>query len=280
MLQWSYRQSQYENTAAFVSQSRTINGTELLSTVVNDQATDYQSMTPVAELGRVRIKTITASEKSVKFYKHGFGYEMSYEFNRRAKLDFLTPYLARALREVEMSKVGVATTTLINGDGVAAAANEVDQSSFNGGPIGTATNGTLSWKHLLAWLVARAQAGYPVDTVVGNWNAYIQWLFLFSVPTTAAITTDANQIASAGFSLGGVPLLGGKVNFALSSTAPANKLIGLTKAEAIEELKEANSLVTESEKAIKNQAITYVRTENTGYRIIFPSSREIFDFGN
>lgn len=280
VIQWKYRQVNFENIADIVSQSRTVPGVELLTTVIDDAATDYKATGPIAEGSRVRIKNLKATEKSVQFWKHGFGYEMTYEFQRRVRLDMIAPYAARSLKEVEMSKVGVATSILINGDGVAAAATETDQSSFNSATGVTATNGTLSWPHLLHWLVARAQAGYPVDTLVGNWAAYLQILKMFAVPTSDKVLSDGEMLARSGFNLGGIPIVGGNLKFALSTTMSTNKLLGLSKAEAIEELKEGGSLIDESERAIVNQTVRYVHTENTGYRIIFEGARAVFDFGN
>lgn len=280
VIQWKYRQTHFERVEDFVAQSRTIAAPELLTTIIDDAAADYKAASPVAEASRVRIKNLKATEQSTKFWKHGFGYEMSYEFQRRVRLDMIAPYAARSMKEVEMSKVGVATSTLINGDGVAAAATETDQSAYDGATGVTATDGTLSWLHLLHWLVARAQAGYPVDTLVGNWNAYLQILKMFAVPSTDKITSDVEMLGKSGFNLGGIPIVGGNLRFALSTTMTANKLIGLSKAEAIEELKEAGSLLDESERSIVNQTVRYVHTENTGYRIIFPDARAVFDYGN
>jgi hypothetical protein len=280
ILRWTYRQDQFEKTSDLVASSRTVNGTEVISTVVDDEAADYKVVTPVAEMSRVRVKTIRTTQNTVGFFKHGWGIRTSYEFQRRARLDLLTPYANRVNRETEMSKVGQATTLLINGDGVHAAAGEVDQSSLNGGVIGTATNGTLSYKHLLAWLINRAKVGLPVDTVVGNWDAYVQWLMMFAVPTSANVRTDAENLAAAGFRIGGVPLINGVVNFALSSTMPANKLLGMIKGETLEELIEAGSTIEESERSIINQSITYVRTVNAGYRLAWGDTRQLFDYGN
>ena len=67
--------------------------------------------------------------------------------------------------------------------------------------------------------------------------------------------------------------------FVLSSSAPANKLIGYTRGETLEELVEANSMIEESERAIQNQSITFVRTENTGYKLAFGDTRSIYNFG-
>lgn len=276
LVQYRYRQDQLETTSALVSQSRTISGIELLTTIVDDEEDNYQVVRAVAEFGRVPVKTIRTTEQSVKFYKHGGGYRISYEFQRRARLDMLTPFQNRMARETERSKVWTATGLLINGDGVNPAASVVNQSSLDA----TATAGKISYKGLLKWFIERAKAGTPVDTVVGNWDAYLEWLLLFAIPTTANSKTDAEQLAATGFQIGGVPILTGVVNFALSSATPAGQLIGYSKGDTLEELIEAGSNIDESERAIQNQSITYVKTENTGYKLAFPDTREIYDFGH
>ena len=74
-----------------------------------------------------------------------------------------------------------------------------------------------------------------------------------------------------------IPLLGGAVNFALSTTAPDNKLIGFTKAETLEELVEAGSQISENERSIETQSITYVKTENSGFKLAFADTRSVLD---
>lgn len=274
VVQWRYRQDHLENTASFVSQSRTISGTEMLTTVVNDEAEDYQNAAAIAEFGRIPVKTIRTAEQAVKFWKHGGGIRVSYEFERRARIDMLTPYQVRAARELEMSKVRVATMLLINGDSVNPASPVVTQSSFDS----AATAGKISYRGLLGWLVSRARAGTPVDTVIGNWDAYLEWLLMFAVPTTSATKTDAEILAATGFRVGGVPILNGAVNFVLSSAVPANHLIGISKGDTIEELIEANSDIQESERAVKNQSISYFKTQNSGYKLAFSDTRSTYDY--
>lgn len=279
ILRWKYRQDQFEKTSDLVANSRTINGVELLSTIVDDKAADYQVAGPVAEMSRVKVKSIRTTQQSVTFFKHGWGIRTSYEFQRRARLDMLTPYANRVNRETETSKVGQATLVLINGDGAYGAAPVVAQSSYNT-PVGSnSTNNFISYKHLLNWLIARAKAGTPIDTVVGNWDAYIQWLMMFAVPTSANTQTDAANLAAAGFKAGGVPLINGVVNFALSSTMTANELLGMSKGDTMEELVEAGSTIEESERAIVNQSITYVKTINAGYKLAFGDTRSIYNYG-
>ena len=283
MVQWKYRQTNFETTDGLVAQKRTISGNEMISTVVEDTEADYEeAVRAVSEGGRIPIHSIRSSEKRVKFYKFGNGYKTTYEFQRRASLDILTPYALRTQRQIDRSKVAVATSVLLNGDGVTGPAAVVSQSSYNdANSTGTATNGKLSYKHLAAWLVARAKAGAPIDTILGNWDMYLQWLFMFAIPTTnGASMTDAELLARSGFQMGGVPILSGNINFKLSSDAPAGQLIGFSRADTLEELTEAGSLITESERSIETQEVTYVRTETSGMRLIFGDTRSVLDLAS
>lgn len=275
LVKWKYRQEQLENTKALVSQTRTINGVEMITTIIDDKEADYQVVSAVAELGRVPVKTIRTGETAVRIYKHGGGIRMSYEFQRRARLDLLTPFQVRMARETERSKVWSATNVLINGDGVNPAAPVVNQSSFDGNAT---VDNKIHYKGLLGWLLARAKAGTPVDTVAGNWDSYLEWLLMFALPTTANNTTDAQLLARTGFQIGGVPILTGTVNFVLSSGVPDGRLIGFSKGDTLEELVEAGSNIEESERAIQNQSITFVKTENSGYKLAFPDTRSIYNW--
>ncbi len=278
VVRWAYRQDQIEKIDPILANSRTVNGTELLSTVIDDTEGGTQVAAEIAEGSRIPVKAIRSSEHSVRFYKHGLGYRTTYEFNRRVSLDILTPYAQRALRELDRSKLKRAVGLLVNGDSVYSAAPSVDQSSFNAQTDANATNGKLSYQHVLAWLVSRAQAGVPIDTVVGNWDSYFQWQKLFAIPTANSGPSQADISGKFGFQLNGTPLLSGSVKFAVSSDAPANKLIGFSKGDTLEELVEAGSLINESERAMQNQTITYYRTENSGFRLVFGDTRSIFNY--
>lgn len=278
MLRWNYRQTNIERVDGFLAVSRTVSGPELLTTFVDDTAEVYRTST-VPEGSRIPVRSLRTSEVAVRFFKHGSAIRTTYEFNRRASLDLLTPYVSRVARELELSKVKAATACLVNGDGaIGAAAPVVNQSSFNS-LAGTATNGTLSWEHLLAWLVDRAKVGLPVDTVVGNWDSHFRWMKMFG----ASVSTDIS-VAQLLQRMGGVNIdidrsfLPQNLRFEVSSTAPASKLIGLIKGETLEELREAGSDISEQETAILNQTVTYVRTQSTGYRLAMKDTRSIFDY--
>src|SRR5262249_20403119 len=70
------------------------------------------------------------------------------------------------------------------------------------------------------------------------------------------------------------------LNFQVSSSAPADKLIGFSKADTVEELVESGSDIQESIQAAQNQTVKYVRTTNRGYRLVFGDTRDILDFSN
>lgn len=281
VVRFATRQDQFEKVAPMVANSRTISGAELLSTVIDDDSKDRDTFL-VPEGSNIPVRTIRTSEKTVKMYKHGSAIRTTYEFNRRASIDLLVPYANRVGRELELSKVKAATSILVNGDGAYSAAGEIDQSSYNT-PVGTnSTNGVISSLHLLKWLVTRAQAGTPIDSVVMNWDGWFQWLKMFTVQGSNAGNVAAENLRNAGVDLATNPNL---INLTLaikpilSSTCPDNKLIGFSQGDTLEELVEANSQIQESERAIKNQTVTIVRTENTGYRLVYGDTRSVFDFG-
>lgn len=273
MVRWSYRQDQLEQIAPILANSRTIQGTEVLTTVVNDDEGNTQIAAEIAEGSRIPVKSIRTSQQTVGIFKHGLGYRTTYEFQRRVRLDIMTPYANRAQREMERSKLKHATGLLVNGDTIYAAAPVVTQSSFGAG----ASAGAIYWPNLLAWLVSRAQLGVPIDTVVGNWDAYLQWLKLFAVPQTGNGPTGGESLSASGFQIQKLPI-SGNINFAISSAAPALKLIGMSRGDTLEELIEANSLIDEAERAMANQTITYYRTLNSGYRLAFGDTRSIYNF--
>jgi len=276
MLRWKNRQNQIESIAPLLAQSRTINGTELISTVVDDDSAARGSYI-IAELAKIPVRTIRTSQSSVTIWKHGSGIRTSYEFERRSSLDILTPFAARIARELEISKVRAATSILINGDGVNGAAPVVPITSV-GGVVTTTTPFRNQYAAFAKWMMTQAAAGIPIDTVVGNIDMYLELLLMFT-PTLASQTSEIGAaVANGGPGINlNIPLLGGSATFAVSTSMPAGKLLGMTKSETLEELIEAGSSIAENEKSITNQSITYVRTENSGFKLAYGDTRSILD---
>lgn len=275
MLRWKNRQEGMENIASLISQSRNISGNEMISTVVTDDSADRGSFT-VPELANIPVRTIRTSESAVKMFKHGSAYRTSYEFNRRASLDILTPYAARVARELEISKVKAATLLLMNGDGVNPAA-PVEAITTHGG---TAGNLSANYKALAKFLMKMAKDGVPPDTIVANYDTFVELLFMFSQTLTSGTSTaEKMQAVGAPVINMSLPILNQSLNFALSSSVPANHLIAYNKGETLEELVETGSSIVESQTAILNQSVTYVRTEVSGFRLPFGDTRRVLNFG-
>lgn len=281
ILQWKYRQDQIENVGNLVAQTRTVNGVEVLTTVVDDKPEDYQQTGVINEGARIPIRSLRTSEKNVKFYKFGGGIEFTYEFERRASLDLITPYAARMQREVEIGQAAIATAMLLNGDGVngpAPVVNATDlAAAIPGGP--TPEAGRINWEVFLKWLVSMAQRGTPIDTITGNYDMYFEWVRMFATPNASlGGKTQMEVLQAAGVQVAlQNPRFDLNVNFALSSTAPAAKLIGFIKGETLEELVENGSDIEESVRAIENQKVRFVKTTNRGYRLIFNDTRSVLN---
>lgn len=278
IVQWKYRQDNLESVTGIVSQSRSVAGVELITTVINDNPEAYQQFGRIAERGTIPVRKIEGTEHSVRFYKYGGGYEWTYEFARRASLDIMAPYARRMEREVEIGQLATVVDLLINGDPVHAAAPTTSAKTLGGSIGATYAKGKIDWEIFLKWLVARAQAGTPIDTIVGNYDMHFEWLRMFAKPQLALGTPQMEALRAAGVNMAEAnPRFQFNVNFQVSSAAPAEKLIGFSQADTVEELVETGSDIQESINAISNQTVKYVRTRNTGYRLIFGDTRSILD---
>lgn len=146
VVQYKYRQNNFESVDDMVAQTRTINGTELITTVIEDNQEDYQVEGMIAEGARIPHRSIRITDKSVKIWKYGSAIEWTYEFSRRASLDMITPYASRMRTEVERALVSDAYALLVNGDGVHPAAPVSTHSSIaTSYGLAAPTNGTLNW---------------------------------------------------------------------------------------------------------------------------------------
>lgn len=270
MLKQLGRMDQIENTAALISQSRTINGVEMISTVMDDTAAEDGTFT-IAEGGKIPVRAVRTSQNSVRMYKHGSGYEFTYEFNRRASLDIITPFAARVARRLEISKVAAATAVLIDGDGVNLGATPADLATYGADFLGGKTLKD-NYRALAKFIMSQWKAGYPIDTIACNFDLYVEMMFMFA-QTNIGTASDIQNLAAAGAPSINLPVMNGAINVVLSSTIPDGFFVAFVKSETLEELVEAGSIIAESERSITTQVVTYVRSENTGYKLSFPDTR-------
>lgn len=271
LVRWEDRMSS-ERVADLVASSRTISGVELVRVVGEDSDADRKSHL-ISEGSKIPVRTVRTREQSVKFFKHGSGLQFTYEFERRAALDIITPFVARVARELEMSKVAAATNIMINGDGVNPAATAFDQETLDT----AATDGTISYNGFLAFATAMAKKGTPIDTIAGGYDAYMQYLKMIGVSASSANFADkmAEKGAPTLVKLDSIYL---PIRFVLDTAVPDGKLLGFNKAETMEELVEANSRINEQQVDSSVQITTYYKTENTGYSLIFGDTRGIYTY--
>ena len=280
VVRWASRQTQIEQVAPLVANSRSIAGAELLSTVVSDDSAARDTFT-ISEGANIPVQSIRTTQQSVKIWKHGSAIRTTYEFSRRASIDLMIPYANRVARQLEMSKVAAATSVLINGNGAYGAASTVAQSTYNTPTTVTATANTISWPHFLYWLVQRAKLGTPIDTVAMNYDGWFQWMMMFGTQSANAGNTAAENLKNVGVSIQNLPAainLVLNIKPVLSSAVAAGTLVGFSQGDTLEELVEAGSNIQETERAIRNQTMTMVKTENTGYKLVYGDTRQIYNF--
>ena len=108
---------------------------------------------------------------------------------------------------------------------------------------------------------------------------YVDLMFLYA-PTLSgngSIPEAMGQMGAPVINTRMNALNGLNLNIALSSSVPSGQFIAMPKGECIEELVEANSNISESERSIIDQSVKYVKTETTGYKLSIPQSRVVLD---
>jgi hypothetical protein len=116
------------------------------------------------------------------------------------------------------------------------------------------------------------KAGYPIDTIACNFDLYVEMMFMFA-QTNIGTASDIQNLAAAGAPSINLPVMNGAINVVLSSTIADGYFVAFVKSETLEELVEAGSIIAESERSITTQVVTYVRSENTGYKLSFGDTR-------
>ena len=275
VLRWTDRMDNIERVEDLITGSRTISGNELVRIVGVDDS-DSRKTFKVAEGARIPVRKVTLGEKAIQIFKHGSGLEFTYEFQRRASLDIITPFAARVERDLQLSKVAAATSILINGDGVNAGATALAQSTLDP----SATAGKISYDGVLAACAIAAKAHAPIDTIAGDMDAYLQLVKMFGT-AAASSAFVADQMAEKGapqFLM--MRNIFAPIRFVLDSAVPAGKLLMFNRADSLEEVVEAGSRIQEEERAIREQIITYTKTENTGYGLVYADARYVYTYGS
>lgn len=253
-----------------IGQSTVIPGDAYRTFYVDDQPEKQKKkrVTEASELPRVTIK---GREQTVKIYKFGRAIDASYETLRRMQIDMLALHVRRIAMEAAKDKVEEIIDVVKNGDGNNNAAPVYKQKAdlYN-----NATDNKLSTEAFLLFLMLFEE--FPCNTLIAAKDAFIQ-LVLANIPNLS--TVDLIKLLATGTSVGinlTTPQLpSGDVRLFWHKDVADKHIIGMNSRFAIEQITEAGSDISESDKFITRQTSVLTVSENTGYSKIFKEATKI-----
>lgn len=225
----------------------------------------------VGESAEIPMATLTQSSRAITLRKYGRGLRTSYEQLRRMRVDRIAWWIRWVALQSEIDKVAAALSTIINGDGNAnTGATEINQSTLDS----SATPGELS---TLGWLKWRMQWAppYTLTTVLGQVDEVVQVIMLNM--GTANVPLEGRRLGGIGNTLTPINTTADGVRYGWTDDAPDGKLVGFDRRNALEQVVEIGSNISETENFITNQTQVITMTETNGFAIIDPAASKILD---
>lgn len=238
---------------------------------VTDSASE-QRMVRVGEGGEIPRAKLTGGDHTIKLKKYGRVLEASYEFLRRARLDWLAMHIQRLSAQTETDKVSAVLSVIINGDGNANTA----ATSYNLTTLDTAaTAGTLTLKGWLAFKMKFANP-YMLTTALAQEATALQAMLL---NVGSANIPAASFGQGAGFSMFRPinPGLADGTGLGWTSDAPALKIVALDNRMAVERVTEIGASLQEVQRWTTSQIETLTLSEVEGYVIFDPAATAVLD---
>lgn len=232
---------------------------------------DALRMFRVGESAEIPMATLTSSARSIRLKKYGRGMRTSYEQLRRMRIDRIAWWIRWMALQAEIDKVAAALNVIINGDGNAnTGATEINQSTLDA----SATPGELS---MLGWLKFRMQWAppYTLTTVLAQIDETVQIINLNL--GTANIPLEGRRQGGIGNTLTPINTTADGVRYGWTEDAPDGKLVGFDRRNALEQVVEIGSNISETENFITNQTQVITMTENNAFAIIDPAASKILD---
>lgn len=225
----------------------------------------------VGESAEIPMATLTSSARAIQLKKYGRGMRTSYEQLRRMRIDRIAWWIRWMALQAEIDKVTAALNVLINGDGNAnTGATEINQSTLDS----TATPGELS---TLGWLKFRMQWAppYQLTTILAQIDEAVQVIMLNL--GTANLPLEGRRIGGIGNSLTPINSTADGVRYGWTADAPDGKIVGFDRRNALEQVVEIGSNISETENFITNQTQVITMTENNAFAIIDPAATKLLD---
>ena len=222
----------------------------------NQKALKYRR---IAEGADIPVATLKLGEIAIKIYKYGIGIRATYEVLRRTTIDMFRKQMELVSKQAEIDEVGTIIETIIEGDGNTNPAVVYNASELNP----EAVEGKIDAETLLRFLTADKDSGIVFDTVITDDEAYVDFLTtLMDKNLTNAINPKVSFEFPQTF-INNLTVIYSK-DLPLA-TGNKHQIIGLARDYAIEKTIEANSIINEVEKAVRNQTQSAYMTENAGF---------------
>jgi len=244
-----------------IAQTTAINSNTYRTSYVVDSVAGRR-MARVTQGGEIPRVKITEAEHVLTLAKYGVALEGSYEVYRRMQLDLFQRHLRRIAQQNMLDKSQDALNVALNGDGNTNAA--INSNLLTLDP--STSSGILTYK---AWLKWGMQAyPYKIDTVIAGTNELMSVLTVqypnLDPIKLMALFSEASDMSGQQQMKISTPIWG-DVQLIYFPLAPANLLIGLSRADALEMITEIGSNITETDKIILSQTQNIVISENVAF---------------
>jgi hypothetical protein len=228
----------------------------------------------VAERAEFPVVTMKTKEHALRLHKYGISMEITYEAVRRMRIDLLSKHLQRLSLQDQLDKRAHAIDILVNGDG-----NNNGATAYTTGDFDATATSAITYKSWLGWLMAPYP--YTIDTIMGSSEMVLAVLTMtFPNMNPLQLLALMNQTGGVQANLELEPGVFRNVMIMLAPDAPEDTLIGIDSGNALEEIVEIGSEITETDKIISSQFNKIVTSENSAFGILYPEAIQTLTIGS
>lgn len=244
-----------------VAMTTPIDGTDYRSAYLDEPSAAGVRLSRIAEKADIPMSNITLSSHIITLQKYGRGIQISYEAARRARVDKVAFWLARAALQVEADRVAQGIDVLINGDGNPSTA----ATNYTQGGLDTGT--TLTVKAYLAWK-SKWRPPYRLTHIFSREAESVNLQLLQFPNQNPYMFQSGSPLQNVGGLTPMQDLLTGNVVFGQSDQVPATVYLGIDARQALERITENGSQIEETKQFVERQTNALYFTENDGFGIL------------
>lgn len=211
---------------------------------------------------------LTWSDESLSCYKYGRKIKVTYEFLRRCSLDLLTTLIQLIVTQSR-------TTEGEDACAIALAASATYAYNHSGAgncdPASTAAQTPRSLSQV-GWLkFASTFKPYLCDTLIADTDTLIRFVTMTKAGIDPMLLFASLAQGPATIRLSLAQNLWAPVTCIAEDTMPANTIVGLQKAYAMERVFEVGADMVETQKLIDNQFEEIVLSESVNFGVVYPN---------